>query len=64
MKKVTFSFQVSGNSQEELVKKLKEAVSNFFDINVSEVDEKVSYEMNVTQKEEIYTAEVVSWIKK
>jgi len=64
MKKVTFSFDISGKSQEELEEKIEDTTSKFFDIDPVEIKDRVNYEMDARLENEIYTAKVVAWIKK
>lgn len=64
MKKVTFSFDISGKSQEELEEKIKDTTSKFFDIDPVEIKDRVNYEMDARLENEIYTAKVVAWIRK
>lgn len=67
----TVKLKVSGSNHSELLFAAENALSEFFDVPISEIGSKISYELLVYEQQEIvdfddedlYTAEVIAKVK-
>lgn len=66
----TIKLSVTGNNYDELLQKSKIALSEFFDIQISEVESKINFELIITDnidtldfQEEDYVAEIIAKVK-
>ena len=73
MSTVVVSFEVFGSSFSDILDKTRHSLAEFFEVNIDEVDEKIKYEMHVSDttssfldidlEEEPYAAQITAKVR-